>query len=468
MIVKKRLNIRLALLGVALLGGLPWAALLKGGDWFEPMGPAQTCIVDPGQVCPDDPAGPSEVEKALGGNGYSRLQLSQNQGEEWNWEGGSARTGHADMDFDLLVTTPLRSVVGFALRSPWPAQEWRRGADSVRMYQVQPYSSLSALLGWDLLGLGESEGGQQLLLAAELPIAYEPGVWKGSLSYLPTENYRLRVEYAQVKPRQEMAHWENNEDVFKLKYTERRLQGQLAGRFAWGPEWAGTVSYSKLEASDAPALTRDGHIWGAAGHLAWLGPTWSLRNDFTAEYRDLQHRYGSPAGDGFLLLDGVYDLYDFRTRLQRTFARTVRIGLQSERRLAKESAGNSVLQVPVDSLDWLRALDFSGAGPVGSRMQSSLYGGDVRWWFAGLYLEAGGDYALSRWSGQSSPLFTWGDVLDLQTATATESAVLRLGAGFQVPGALYSYSFRKAYDLGPKNATLKRGAMHSFEIAGSF
>lgn len=451
------------------LGPQAFAATLAAGGWFNPLGNFQECLLDPAAPCPDADLGISELEKALPGDGYSRLALRQSEGQEWSWPGGFARTGQANMDFRLLASTPLRTAVGVALYSPWPSQEWTRGPDSARMYEVQPSTHMSVLLGWDLLGFRESRS-QQLLLAAEIPVAYGPGVWSGSLSYLPNENFRMRAEYAQVSPREEISPWTDSENLFKLKYTEHRVQGLVAGRFAVGPEWAGSVRYSQVESNEAPGMfTRDGSIWGASSQAVWLGRTWQWRNTFDAEYRKLRHDYTSADGAATLTLDGTYDIYHYQSRLQRTFFRMVRLGLQGERRLARATPGHSSLQgQSADSTDWLRAADFSVNGSSDMRLLTSLYGGDLRWWFAGLYAEAGGDYVFSRSNGHTSPLLTWGAPLDLASIVSTESAVFRLSVGYQSPEALYSYTYRKAYDLGAGSELLKRNGHHTFEISGRF
>ena len=202
-----------SLLCMALLALAPvQAALLSGGGWFSPLGEAQECLLDPSEPCPYPDMGPSGLEQALRGNGYSELKLSQRQGESWEWPGGEARTGRADMDFRLLVSAPLRSAAGLALYSPWPALEWTRGPDSARMYQIQPSTYASVLLDWDLLSM-HRESSQQLLLQAELPIAYGPGLWRVGAEYLPMSNWRLRGGYAQVSPREEIAHWTGEETL---------------------------------------------------------------------------------------------------------------------------------------------------------------------------------------------------------------------------------------------------------------
>jgi len=436
------------------------------------MGRFQSCMLDPSTPCPDAELGASSLEEALNGNGFSSLRLEQGQGGVWEWERGKALTSRADMDFKLLLATPMRSVLGFALYSPWPSQEWTRwspGQDSVRMYEVQPSSNLSVFLGWDLLAFRTSRD-QQLLFLAELPVAYEPGVWKAQLEYLPGDDYRIRASYAQSSPREEIAHWNNQDDVFKLKYKERRYEGQLAARLFQGPEVAIAGRYTELTPrTSLGAFSRSGDVWGVSGQLLWLGRFWAWRNEFDAEYRDILHSYVDAAQQSALTWNGAYDLYRFKTRLQRTFFRVARIGLHAERRLALGAPSAENIQgVPADSTDWLRATYFQGASLSASRLSTELYGGDLRWWFSGLYVEAGGDYAYARRSGTSSPFLTWGDTLDFSQALPAESVIMRLGAGFQADGANYLYSYRRGYALGHSEPLMRYAGTHRFEISGRF
>ena len=449
--------------------GLTSATSLNGGGWWAPMGASQNIFLDPGAPSPSPELGPDPYEKALTGNGFSHLSLNQGQGQEWEWGSQRARTPYAQMDFQFLVVAPMRSMVGLALYSPWPGQEWQTGPDSIRMYQVQPSSYVALLLGWDLLGF-QNNHDQQLIASVELPIAYEPGVWQAALAYLPSPNWRLRAEYSQVKPREEIEHWVADWGRFKLKYTEQRVQGHIAGRWAYGPEWAGVVGDCWLTPRHLEGtLTRKGSIWGALGQLVWLGSTWSWRNDFSAEYRQLTDSYRVSTGSPSLLSEGALDLYHYRSRWQRTFAKNWRLGLQGERRLAKGAPG-SLMQTgqSTDSLDWTQVVALPTQAYYAHRLETSLYGGDLRKWFSGLYFEAGGDYALSHWSGNSSPMHTWGHSLEYSSASDSEHGVLRLGAGFQSGQALYSYQFSQAFALNNQPTPIQNNGHHRFVISGQF
>lgn len=453
-------------LPLLLLQGLASAATLDAGGWFASMGSFQGCMTDPGEECPEAKLGMSSLDRALAGDGSSSLLLRQASGQKWNFAGGRAVRSRADMDLGIWMTTPMRSAVGLALYSPWPAGDWTRGADSVRMIDSPAATHVGVRLGWDLLSFQEDRS-RQLLLDAELPVYYGPGRWHAGLAWYPSADWRVRVEYEQVTPREEIEAWDDEDLVFKMKYTERRGQVQLAGRMAYGPEWSVAARHSVVEAKrTASTFTYDGRITGGSAGVAWIERNWSWKAMADAEYRDLDPAWYD--GTGAQQLDGrlTYDIYRFHSRLQRDFADFLTVGLVGERRLVNGNA-RAVVGNTADTSSWLNWVDFSDRDPQPLRTQTSLYGGDVRLWAHGLFFELGGDYALQRRHGSTSPLETWGASIAQESLGPSEYAVARGGVGFQAEKTLYQYSYRQAFALGD-NGAVRYGGHHQFSIVGGF
>jgi hypothetical protein len=353
--------------------------------------------------------GASEWEAALQNRGTASLALQSGAGAKWKENGESfASSTESDMNLRFLLAAPMSTLVGLSLESPWPEREVALGGDT--LWRESDPTRFALLLGMRPV--------KQILAYGEIPIAAETGVWRAGVELFPWDGARLRFRYTQQKTIDKIVSW-NLGTTQKFSQTERQGEAQAAFKLPLHLQVAAALRYSRLSGDFADK------VWGTGGELVYLKKNWSLKTKFDANWRE------------------NYDTYLASSRLQRTFWNLLRVGLEAEETLA--------LQNPDDA--WI---------------SQKSYGGDLRFWWQGLFLQGGGFWVRSEGAGQTLAALGFGRRIAMQDLFAHHAIEMRLEVGFEVNGTLYRYSYDKTFPLWRAKPVVNPNTTHRFEIGGNF
>jgi hypothetical protein len=384
---------------------------LAGGGWYDPLGSSALGSLSFAQL------GASKWEAALQNRGAGSLTLKSGGGAAYDQDGKTwASHTQSDMDLEFLLVAPMNTLVGLTLESPWPEREAAVAGDT--LWRETDPTRFGVLLGMRPVNA--------LLVYGEIPIADETGVWRAGLELFPFDWARLRLLYNQQKTEDHILSW-NLGTSQEFSRTERQGEAELALKLPLHLEAAAGVRYSDFEG------TPDGTVWGAGGEVVYLKSKWSLKVRFNADWRDLQNGAASWS----------YDSYLAGSRLQRTFWNFLRVGLEAQEQALLQNSNAA----------WL---------------EQKKYGGDLRLWWQGLYVQCGGFFVRSAGEGVTNPDLGFGREIKMEDLFSRRSLEAKVEAGIELEGTLYRYTYEKWFAFGSRSPVLRPNTIHRFEIAGAF
>jgi|GEM_PF-4715629 len=473
------------LLGIAvLLLVLNLSAQPLVGSWFEPTGTFRACLMNPAIPCPQTNFGASENEKTLRTHAFSVLRFEQADVMTVHDSTSKLKDAAGLMDFRMRFATPLGTTIGFGATIPHPSRTLV--LDSTQYSSWANPGQATLLLGSDLLGMGGNaeNNTQQLLLSAELPIAYDPGLWAGHVEWVWKAGLRVRTSYWSVTPREDIVR-DQDVERYRMRWHEAISQILVAARpFSW-IELGARGARAQVTPRNAPGqATVNGDVWQGAGSAQIVGKRWRWSQNLEWQQEDLHYSWtenvadSTPSWSMTRQQRGAVWVYD--TRLQRNIG-IWRIAFWGERRLWDGWPGDwSQTNGSSESTSWLALLPIgsvlqsSGTANYGKgRMQNNFVGTEIRWNGDGFYVEPGIALSKMQLDSLSEPWALWGlPLASEQIPLQAQALVGSINIGFSGGGNRFQYSWHQAFPLDgspwQNGVGASWGAVHRFTIEGGF
>jgi hypothetical protein len=455
------------------------------GTWFEPTAIYRACLMNPAMPCPQTNYGASEQEKALRTHAYSVLRFEQAQLMTLHDSNSKLSDAQGLMDFRMRFATPLGTTIGFGAAIPHPSRKFI--LDSTQFSSWSNPGQATLLLGSDLLGMGGNaeQNAHQFLVSAELPIAYDPGLWAWHAEWVWKAGLRLRASHWRVTPREDLVR-DQDVERYRMRWHEAITQGLIAARpIAWLELGVRATRSQVTPINTLGQATVIGDVWQGAGSAQVVGKNWRWSQNLEWQQEALQYSWiESVVADSIpawsLEREQRGAVWVYNSRLQRTLG-IWRVALWGERRLWDGWPGAwSQENGSSESSSWMALLPFhettiASIAPENGlgRMVNNLVGSEIRWNGDGFYIEPGIAYSIGQLDSLNESWATWGMQIAVNPIPLTYDALIgSINIGFSGGGNRFQYTWRQAFPMDgspwQNGLTASWGALHRFTIEGGF